>query len=220
MYVFFLLFLLFSEYKRVPPHLKDEDVLPSVTELSLRFLASVRSPRRRAVSIGPQSEADAYEALAYRQKKRRDSMSSAGDAADDHHFAANPTTSPPPTSNISSSSSSPFLSSSSSSSTSTGSATDAGNAITGRPAHHIGEVGGNAAAPSSPLLSVRQAETADASQRLRSSAKAEDEAEQTAIARDAAEIFAQVPKPRVRYDVEVATKLTVYAGMVLCVVVL
>ncbi len=34
--------------------------------------------RSRAISIGPQSEADAYETLAYRDKRRRDSLSSVG----------------------------------------------------------------------------------------------------------------------------------------------
>jgi hypothetical protein len=35
----------------------------------------MRHPRRRAISIGPQSEADAYETLAYREKRRRESQS-------------------------------------------------------------------------------------------------------------------------------------------------
>ena len=40
------------------------------------MLTSIRHPRRRAVSVGPQSEADAYETLAYRQKRRTESNAS------------------------------------------------------------------------------------------------------------------------------------------------
>ena len=62
----------------MPNDLKDDNIFPSVFEIP-SFLTSMRHPRRsRAVSIGPQSEADAYETLAYRDKRRRDSMSSLG----------------------------------------------------------------------------------------------------------------------------------------------
>ncbi|EEP75491.1 conserved hypothetical protein [Uncinocarpus reesii 1704] len=70
-----------SEYKRVPDHLKDNDVIPNVSEIP-SMLTSIRHPRRRAVSVGPQSEADAYETLAYREHRRRLSTSSANRAAD------------------------------------------------------------------------------------------------------------------------------------------
>lgn len=66
------------EYKKVPKDLKDDDVFPSVSEIP-SFLTSIRHPgRSRSISIGPQSEADAYETLAYRDKRRRDSLTSAG----------------------------------------------------------------------------------------------------------------------------------------------
>lgn len=65
------------QYKHVPKDLKiDENVFPSVSEIP-SFLTSIRHPgRSRSVSIGPQSQADAYETLAYRDKKRRESLSS------------------------------------------------------------------------------------------------------------------------------------------------
>ncbi|KAA6407648.1 MAG: sphingosine-1-phosphate phosphohydrolase [Lasallia pustulata] len=67
-----------SEYKKVPKHLKDDNVIPSVSEIP-SFLTSMRHPRRsRGVSVGPQSAADAYEALAYREKRRRESITSLG----------------------------------------------------------------------------------------------------------------------------------------------
>ncbi|KAI5286670.1 hypothetical protein KEM54_006603, partial [Ascosphaera aggregata] len=37
------------------------------------MITSMRHPRQRAISVGPVSEADAYETLAYREKKRRES---------------------------------------------------------------------------------------------------------------------------------------------------
>lgn len=58
-----------SEYKKVP-HLPD-DTLFSLEELP----SLVRNIRRaRSDSVGPQSEADAYETLAYREKRRRESI--------------------------------------------------------------------------------------------------------------------------------------------------
>lgn len=63
-----------SEYTRIPKLRKDDNVIPAISEIP-SFLSSMRHPRRRSVSIGPQSQADAYETLAYREKRRRDSVS-------------------------------------------------------------------------------------------------------------------------------------------------
>ena len=65
-----------TEYKDVPLNLRDDEVLPKVSDIP-RMMRSIRGPGRgRAVSIGPQSAADAYETLAYRERKRRESLSS------------------------------------------------------------------------------------------------------------------------------------------------
>ena len=65
------------EYKKVPSHLKDDKVIPSVSDIP-SFLSSIRHPNKnRAISVGPQSEADAYEAMAFREKRRKESTSSA-----------------------------------------------------------------------------------------------------------------------------------------------
>jgi hypothetical protein len=65
-----------SEYKKIPSRLKVDNVMPSVSDLP-SLLTSIRHPGRgRSVSIGPQSAADAYETLAYREKRRRESVSS------------------------------------------------------------------------------------------------------------------------------------------------
>lgn len=63
-----------SEYTRIPKLRKDDNVIPAISEIP-SFLTSMRHLRRRSVSIGPQSQADAYETLAYREKRRRDSIS-------------------------------------------------------------------------------------------------------------------------------------------------
>ncbi|KAG0646055.1 Dihydrosphingosine 1-phosphate phosphatase [Hyphodiscus hymeniophilus] len=65
-----------SEYKKIPSRLKVDNVMPSVSDLP-SLLTSIRHPGRgRSVSVGPQSAADAYETLAYREKRRRDSLTS------------------------------------------------------------------------------------------------------------------------------------------------
>lgn len=65
-----------SEYKNIPLRLKVDNVLPSVSDLP-GLITAVRHPRRgRSVSIGPQSAADAYETLAYRERRRKESNAS------------------------------------------------------------------------------------------------------------------------------------------------
>lgn len=69
-------FLPASEYKKVPERLRDDTVLPSVSDFG-KVVNSIRGPTRgRAVSVGPQSAADAYETLAYRERRRRESVGS------------------------------------------------------------------------------------------------------------------------------------------------
>ena len=64
-------FLPASQYETVPKQKDDDNVIPQARAIPT-FFSNLR--RRRAISIGPQSEADAYEALAFREKKRRDSI--------------------------------------------------------------------------------------------------------------------------------------------------
>lgn len=69
-----------SEYKNIPNLLKlrTDNVLPTMSDLP-QFVKTLRAPTRgRSVSIGPQSAADAYEALAYRERRRRESIGSNG----------------------------------------------------------------------------------------------------------------------------------------------
>lgn len=68
-------FLSASQYTQVPTLRKDDNVIPPASEIP-GMIKSLRHPRRRAVSVGPQSEADAYEAIAFRAHRRRESQSS------------------------------------------------------------------------------------------------------------------------------------------------
>ena len=59
----------------MPPLLKDDNVLPSASEIPA-LLSSISRPRRRRISVGPQSEADVREFLASREQRRNRSNSS------------------------------------------------------------------------------------------------------------------------------------------------
>lgn len=61
------------------PNIKEDNVIPSMHGIS-SLLNTIRHPRKsRSVSVGPQSEADAYETIAYREKRRRESLSETAD---------------------------------------------------------------------------------------------------------------------------------------------
>ncbi|KAF4469236.1 hypothetical protein FALBO_3863 [Fusarium albosuccineum] len=66
-----------SMYKTVPPGSRLDTLFPSPSDFP-RMVESIRHPttRGRSISIGPQSAADAYETLAYRERRRRESVSS------------------------------------------------------------------------------------------------------------------------------------------------
>ena len=162
-----------SQYKTVPVRRDDDNVIPSARDIP-KFLSNLR--RRRAISVGPQSEADAYEALAYRQKRRRDSLKSQGgqtplttiqDDGKKDYFGADKTANHSRTRSLSLE-------------------------------EFRAQMGSGAIlspAVMSPVTDISPAQTA-----------AEYE-------KDRSELFANVRKPRVRYDVEVVTKLIVYFGI-------
>ena len=147
------------KYKKIPPRLHDHDLLPDVSEIP----SILR--RRRAVSVGPQSEADAYETLAYREKRRRESNSrspAVGDAAASIDRTASP------------------------------------NSKLEEYEHMMGS--GSTRLPPSSDTDVNQSSSPQTSP--------ESEVEESSPA----ELFARIAKPRVRYDVEVVTRLIVYSG--------
>jgi hypothetical protein len=68
-------FLNASKYKSIKPFDDDDNVIPPASELT-HMLKNLAHPRKRSVSVGPQSAADAYETLAYRNRRRRESVNS------------------------------------------------------------------------------------------------------------------------------------------------
>jgi hypothetical protein len=153
-----------SEYTRVPAQYKDDDhVIPSFSQIP----SLIR--RRRAISIGPQSEADVYETLAYREKRRRASLSAGSET-----FSS--LSKPSPVSQDA-----PVVPSADNST------------------HGIGK----------PLRQVKsELETYESMMGTGSV-----NGSQTQQELEEKEMFSRLRKPRVRYDVEVVTKLIVYAGI-------
>jgi len=168
-----------SEYRRVPKQRDDDNLIPPVREIP-NLLSNFR--RRRGVSVGPQSEADAYETMAYREKRRQDSLTSNGvispvivSSADDGsatYIPGSPTSVESPTRKRSRS---------------------------------IEEYKNMMGAPISPRL---RPQTGFARGTIVTT-----NAESTAREMDEKELFSNLQKPRVRYDVEVITKLIVYSGI-------
>lgn len=161
---------LYSRYTTVPSNLKDKEVFPNFSDIP-SIITTIRHPRRRAVSIGPQSEADAYETLAYREKRRRESQSSGNrESPADCELKQNGT---------------PNLS------RKTSKLNQYENMMgTGSP--HLGTVELDSDIARTSPLPPPEYETTRTEEK---------------------EVFSQIKKPRVRYDVEVVTKLVVYFGM-------
>ena len=161
-------------YTTVPSNLKDNEVFPNFSDIP-SILTTIRHPRRRAISIGPQSEADAYETLAYREKRRRESQSggSRGSPADGDNKANGNHMLSRKTSKL-----------------------DDYEHMMGRGSPQSGksDLDGANIPRSSPLPPPAYDTT-------RATTRADEK-----------EVFSQIKKPRVRYDVEVVTKLVVYAG--------
>lgn len=160
-----------SEYKNIPLRLKVDNVMPSMSDLP-GLITAVRHPRRgRSVSIGPQSAADAYETLAYRERKRKESNASLRSKASVQELANE------------------HLGRSS-----------AVNSGQQRPSDFEKQMGEGTVVVS-PAADSNQA-NGDPDLYIGQ----QDELGEK-------EVFSKLIRPRVRYDVEVITKLVVYAGI-------
>lgn len=203
-----------SEYKKIPARLKVDNVMPSVSDLP-GLLTSIRHPGRgRAVSIGPQSAADAYETLAYREKRRRDSLTNPSNELESGSpILRSPSlpvnlkdqfTLPPNTddqdgavSQVSGISGSLGVTGAGNLPTPPQSRVDSYEQMMGQ-----GHVYYSPAAPSLGL------ENTSGEEELDILLGQENELGEK-------EMFSRLEKPRVRYDVEVVTKLIVYTGIVI-----
>ena len=185
-----------SEYKKVPKQLQDDNVIPSVSEIP-SLLTSIRHPRRsRSVSVGPQSEADAYETLAYREKRRRESTSEMAAATSRIDEKSCNQESAPDYFGIATSNSASRHPTAGLLPTPALSHVDLYNSMTSAE-----QVLYTPLTPASgPSLSVNPSRRPSAERRQ--------------YEKEERDMFSKLEKPRVRYDVEVITKLVVYAGTV------
>ncbi|RDW85672.1 sphingosine-1-phosphate phosphohydrolase-like protein [Coleophoma crateriformis] len=192
-----------SEYKNIPARLKVDNVMPSVSDLP-GLVASIRHPRRlRAVSVGPQSAADAYETLAYREKRRRDSLAT---PLDNETPGRSPSPSRSHTNDYFSRKEDRDGVASQASGISAslgimgnGNLPTPGQSRVGSYEQMMGQ-GHVMVTPATPTTDAAEDGEKDVfvvGQR--------NELEET-------EMFSRLEKPRVRYDVEVVTKLVVYTG--------
>jgi hypothetical protein len=138
------------------------------------MLTNIRQARRRAISVGPQSEADAYEALAYRQQRRREgSFSERTGSANDGRYPKQDGANPSKTQG------------------------------TGRGLAEYEHMMGSSSPKFEQTTERRRANSATTANGPTHSLQNEEEED----------MFSLITRPRVRYDVEVVTKLIVYSGM-------
>lgn len=181
-------------YTKIPMNLKTDNVIPPVSEIP-SIITSFRHPRKnRSVSIGPQSEADAYETLAFRDKRRRESSSSRSRLRD-------------PSRNQGSSNKSDDTYFGGTVSRSTLTMPRETGLPTPAPSHvdlHNELLSSDVVVDAPLTPSTLPSAVSTPPRRLSEDHKEHD--------KDAKEIFSMLEKPRVRYDVEVVTKLIVYTG--------
>ena len=184
-------FLNASKYKSIKPFADDDNLIPPASELP-HMLKNLAHPRKRSVSVGPQSAADAYETLAYRNRRRRESVNSL-DGAVPEDSAWTPSVVNTPTIEKGD----PLL----------------GAGLLPTPmasrVHSYEQMMGTGKinfekSAITPPDSDTDVAGDDYNRRKQNSSEEENEKR---------EIFMKLTKPRVRYDVEVVTKLIVYTGM-------
>ncbi|CAA9964941.1 Sphingosine-1-phosphate phosphohydrolase [Pyrenophora teres f. maculata] len=189
-------FLNASKYKSIKPFTDDDNLIPPASELP-HMLKNLAHPRKRSVSVGPQSAADAYETLAYRNRRRRESVNSL-DGAVPEDSAWTPSVVNTPTIEKGD----PLL----------------GAGLLPTPmasrVHSYEQMMGtgkvgfekkNAITPPDSDTDIAGDEY-DKKRKEEQQNSSEEENEKR-------EIFMKLTKPRVRYDVEVVTKLIVYTGI-------
>lgn len=183
-------FLQARYYKSVPPLRKDDNVLPPASEIP----AMLSKTRKRTISVGPQSEADVREYIANREQKRRDSLSSTTATSK--------------------------LSRSSASESTLGTSRHADGLI---PPKQHSETPDGLLSPFASLASQQHAKpSSKTSPPSKPSPSPPTQSPPTPTSSDSGKedeqqddrkMFSALEKPRIRYDVEVITKLVVYAGI-------
>ncbi|KAI4624387.1 hypothetical protein J4E83_004061 [Alternaria metachromatica] len=186
-------FLNASKYKSIKPFADDDNVIPPASELP-HMLKNLAHPRKRSVSVGPQSAADAYETLAYRNRRRRESVNSLdGTVPEDSAWIPGPAVLDTP--NIEKGE--PLLGAGLLP-TPMASRVHSYEQMMGTGDVHVNEK--NTSTPPRSDTDV----AGDVNTLTQSPTEEENEKR---------EIFMKLTTPRVRYDVEVVTKLIVYTGI-------
>jgi hypothetical protein len=178
-------FLKASQYNTVPPLRRDDNVIPSASDIP-NLINSVRQRHGRAVSIGPQSAADAYETIAYRREQRRRSLSGSSEMR--------------PISPVREFSQSEFQSTASHGA---GIGTGSLHVAAHKPIQHGSVVRTD--------IDIQGNSVSDQLEPFPGFDAEYDEAKEEE--NDRREIFGKLEKVRVKYDVEVVTKLIVYSGI-------
>ena len=182
----------FSHYKKVPEHVKTDTIIPPASEIIPNIISSIRGPRQgRTVSIGPQSAADAYEAIAFREKVRRKSITNTGPLPSPLRYRVD----------------------------------DGPNGYSDKSATLRPRQSPSQSLPTPPITAASSVDNLaiDESALLSPLTPSISPIEGSSIvrspsedrrqdAKDDIQMFEKLQKPRVRYDVEVITKLVVYGG--------
>ncbi|EMD69779.1 hypothetical protein GGP41_001090 [Bipolaris sorokiniana] len=186
-------FLNASKYSSIKPFADDDNVIPPASELP-HMLKNLAQPRKRSVSVGPQSAADAYETLAYRNRRRRESVNSLDGAVPENSTWV-PSPAMPDTPNAEKSD--PLLG-----------ARLLPTPMASRVHSYEQMMGtGKVQLPDTNTVTPPESDTDTAGGFCKTvNEPSEEENEKR-------EIFMMLTKPRVRYDVEVVTKLIVYTGI-------
>ncbi|KAK5108992.1 hypothetical protein LTR62_007626 [Meristemomyces frigidus] len=182
-------FLQSRQYTKVPPLREDDNVIPSPANLSAMF-SNLRQ-RKRAVSVGPQSEADARELIASREQRRRNSRAGLEPKQNRKRNVQRNMAMPP----------SPVVDDND-----CNIAVDSGSPKP--PAGTRPETGSRYSRQHLHVDNARPAPLTPPSSDAGASSDSGKEDEN-----HDREMFSALERPRVRYDVEVITKVVVYAGI-------
>jgi len=186
-------FLQAREYKQVPPLRKDDNVIPPASEISA-MMSHLRHPRKRTVSIGPQSEADAREFIANREHRRRGSRSAASPQIKASPKAQKGGDLLP----------SPAIDEEAI-------ATCASEKLPESTESYMGAGSGHKKSSSRPFLQVNMADPNLLTPPPSDGGASSDSGKEDE--KNDRQMFSGLEKPRIRYDVEVITKVVVYAGI-------
>jgi dihydrosphingosine 1-phosphate phosphatase len=182
---------LYRKYTSIPQLQGDDNVIPPASELP-HMLKNLAHPRKRSISVGPQSAADAYETLAYRNRRRRESINSLdGSVPEDATWSPSSKEKREDTLKL------PQYSNEK---------TPLGANLLPTPmasrVHSYEQMMGTGK-PEVTTITPPGSDVDFTGEAVQSPVEAENEKR---------ELFKQLTKPRVRYDVEVVTKLIVYGG--------